>query len=373
MPLPLRCTSLLPSRCAKNLCRARQSTRFFSTTPRQDQRITRNRRQLFRWLGSQGQNFLNPLNGSTNYLGAYNAEGQLRRVVEAAAEAERKKKKEEGTANEPAKEGSSEESEEGGGFKGQIPPETTRDLTPFPLNRSFVSQPVVSNELREEIWKRVMQDGKSVREVSAELAVEMSRVGAVVRLKEIEKYWEQNGRPLAKTYHEAVMSMLPKTPYDPENNHKTKPHESINDLPVHRKTGTQIFHPTSESRHFTREDAAKIFDERLLPADLRVPHPELAEMHKDYKAGLSLEEREARQKERDEIAERKRQRATAKKAKQEAAVKKVDTGRVEFRFTEISVDDAGKDGRGFKGVGWRYGHPHMDRSRGTVKIPTTVG
>jgi len=166
--------------------------------------------------------------------------------------------------------------------------------------------------------------------------------------------------------------MLPKTPYDPTGKTRSKPHESINDLPVHRKTGTQIFHPTSESRHFTREDAAKVFDERLLPADLRVPHPELAEMHKDYKAGLLPEQIEERQKERDEVSERKRQRAEAKKAKQEAAVKKIDTGRTVFRFTEISVDDAGKDGRGFKGVGWRYGHPHMDRSRGTVKIPTSV-
>ena len=93
--------------------------------------------------------------------------------------------------------------------------------------------------------------------------------------------------------------MLPKTPWDPEGKEKNKPHESINDLPVHRVTGTQIFHPTSESRHFTREDAAKVFHEKLFPADLRVPHPELAKMHKDFKAGLSLEEREERQRERD--------------------------------------------------------------------------
>jgi hypothetical protein len=192
MPPPLRCTASFPSTCAKTLCRAGQSRRSFSTTPQQDQRITRNRRQLFRWLGSQGQNFLNPLNGSTNYLGAYNNEGQLKRVVEASAEAERKRKKDAGKGSELAKNDAPEGAEEGGGFKGKIPPETTRDLTPFPLNRSFVSQPVLSDEFREEIWKRVMQDGKSVREVSAELAVEMSRVGAVVRLKEIEKEWEQN-------------------------------------------------------------------------------------------------------------------------------------------------------------------------------------
>jgi Eukaryotic mitochondrial regulator protein len=193
MPPTLRCSPSLPSTCAKKLCRAAQSTRAFSTTPPQDQRVTRNRRRLFRWLGSQGQNFLNPLSGSTNYLGAYNASGQLKRVVEAAAEAEaERKKKEGGKARDPTKADTSEFDAEGAsGFKGEIPPETTRDLTPFPLNRNFISQPVLSDELREEIWKRVMKDGKSVREVSAELTVEMSRVGAVVRLKEIEKEWEQ--------------------------------------------------------------------------------------------------------------------------------------------------------------------------------------
>jgi hypothetical protein len=134
---------------------------------------------------------LNPLNGSTNYLGAYNAQGQLKRVVEAATEAEKKKKQEDDKAKNSAKSSAPEPEDEDKEFKGKIPPETTRDLQPFPLNRSFVSQPVLSDEIREEIWKKVMQDGKSVRQVSAELTVEMSRVGAVVRLKEIEKEWEQ--------------------------------------------------------------------------------------------------------------------------------------------------------------------------------------
>ena len=134
---------------------------------------------------------MNPLSGSTNYLGAYNAQGQLKRVVEAAAEAEKKKKLKEGKGGEAATQSEPELGNEDKEFKGEIPPETTRDLQPFPLNRSFISQPVLSDELREEIWKRVLQDGKSVREVSAELTVEMSRVGAVVRLKEIEKEWER--------------------------------------------------------------------------------------------------------------------------------------------------------------------------------------
>ena len=168
------------------------------------------------------------------------------------------------------------------------------------------------------------------------------------------------------------MSMLPKTPYE-KNTSKLKPHESINDLPIHAATGPQIFHPTSESRYFTRADAAKVFDDNLLPADDRVPHPELALMHKDFKAGMTRDEIEQRQRDRDEEAARKKVAFAAKRAAKIGAVKAVETKRWEFRFTDVNVDDAGKDGRGPWGVGWRYGVPLMDRSRAQVKIPTRVG
>lgn len=61
--------------------------------------------------------------------------------------------------------------------------------TPYPLNRSFRSQSVLSNQMREEIYSRVKTQGKSVRQVSAELAVSLERVAAVVRLKAVEKEW----------------------------------------------------------------------------------------------------------------------------------------------------------------------------------------
>jgi hypothetical protein len=180
------------------------------------------------------------------------------------------------------------------------------------------------------------------------------------------------GKPLAKPYAEAVMSMLPKTAWVSDVK-KLKTHESINDLPVHAATSPQIFYPTSESRHFTREDAAKVFDDNLLPADKRVPHPELTLQHKDFKAGMTWKEIAARQAERDEKAEKDKAKSAARLARKIAAMKKVDTPRWEFRFTEVNVDDIGKDGRGAKGVGWRYGVPLMDRSRAQVKIPTRVG
>jgi hypothetical protein len=74
------------------------------------------------------------------------------------------------------------------GKKGEkLAKETKEDLRPFPLNQHFVSESVLSEPLRQEIWKRVKVDGKSVRTVSVELGVEMRRVGAVVRLVEVER------------------------------------------------------------------------------------------------------------------------------------------------------------------------------------------
>ena len=72
-----------------------------------------------------------------------------------------------------------------------LPKENTEDLVPFPWNRQFRSQPVLSEELKDAIYEMVMVDDKSVRNVSAKLGVEMNRVGAVVRLKAVEKEWEK--------------------------------------------------------------------------------------------------------------------------------------------------------------------------------------
>ena len=69
----------------------------------------------------------------------------------------------------------------------QLPPETLDDLRPFPLNSNFVSQSILSEDLRNEIWKRVQEQGKSVRQVSIEMGVDMRRVAAVVRLVEVER------------------------------------------------------------------------------------------------------------------------------------------------------------------------------------------
>ena len=65
------------------------------------------------------------------------------------------------------------------------------------------------------------------------------------------------GKQLATPYAKAVMKMLPKTHYN--EGEENIPHEPINEIHVHNLTLQQLFTPVSESRHFTREDAAKAF------------------------------------------------------------------------------------------------------------------
>lgn len=60
---------------------------------------------------------------------------------------------------------------------------------PFPANKYFKSQPVLSEGSREIIYKDVMEKGLPIKAVSAKYNVDVRRVAAVIRLKEIEKRW----------------------------------------------------------------------------------------------------------------------------------------------------------------------------------------
>lgn len=185
---------------------------------------------------------------------------------------------------------------------------------------------------------------------------------------------EHQGKPLAKVYNDAVLSMLPQTPYKPNNPKQAIfAHESVNDLPVHPHTRQQLFYPVSESRQFTREDAAKAFSDTLLPADKRIPHPELVTLEKEHLEGLPRDQRWARQQQRDQEAREAREKAAEKKKMWEERTQRVvETRRWNFKFQDISAEKVGKDGRGKEGVGARYGMAHLDRKRGQIKIPTSV-
>ncbi|KAL9609383.1 MAG: hypothetical protein Q9167_005852 [Letrouitia subvulpina] len=319
---------------------------------------------MFRWLNGPGSVFRDPLPGSTNYINAYDRDGRLirlrKRGKDPAADSDA------GAQDPDASPNPFDVNIAGEGKP--IPREQPDDLMPFPLNKKFRSLPVLSEELKDEIFRRVMERGQSVRTVSADLGVEMRRVGAVVRLKSIERQWEVEGKRLATPYARAVMSMLPQTPYDHSPTGPRTVHESINDLPVHRATTVQLFHPVSESRVFTRTDAGQTFSSTLLPAEKRIPHPEMVELTKCAMENRGRDDivRALRDKlEKDEGDQLRRERE--EKERKERGIKKVRTERWEFRFEDVNAENAGR-----KGLGTRYGVPPQDRKKGQVKIPTRV-
>ncbi|OLN86067.1 37S ribosomal protein S35, mitochondrial [Colletotrichum chlorophyti] len=293
-----------------------QATCAFSTTQIQERR-SKSQHKFYQWLKKQGSEFRDVPEDGPKYLGAKNQ--------------------------------------------------------PFPMNPFFQSEPVLSEPMREDIFQRVKQKRQPLKQVSAELGVDVRRVAAVVRMKEIEKQWVLEGKQLAKPYAEAVMKMLPQTLLNKDEPERQVPHEPINEIHVHKLTMQQLFVPVSESRQFTREDAAKAFHRDLLSVDDRSPHKELIAMRKAAQAGLPRHE--AKQKfqaavkaEEDKLVAKEHQRLQ----KVEQDTKRVDTGRFEFRFKEMNVDDVGLDGRSRRGVGWRYGVPFYDRKKGELKIPTSV-
>lgn len=85
--------------------------------------------------------------------------------------------------------GGAELAQRGGGRRSKraYRPESMKAKRVFPLNPNFMSQSILSEALRLEVWKRVQVDKQSVRQVSADMQIDMRRVGAVVRLVEIEK------------------------------------------------------------------------------------------------------------------------------------------------------------------------------------------
>ncbi|TDZ75048.1 37S ribosomal protein S35 [Colletotrichum trifolii] len=243
---------------------------------------------------------------------------------------------------------------------------------PFPMNPLFKSQPVLSEDMREEIYKRVKHQSQSLKAVSASLGVDVRRVAAVVRMKEIEQQWVAESKPLAKPYAKAILGMLPQTPLSNRADSQNS-HEPINEIHVHKLTLQQLFVPVSESREFTREDAAHAFHRNMLSADERSPLKELVDLRKDLAEGYVHADAQrkfqaATRAEEDRLVAREHNRLQ----KDEKDTKRVDTGRFEFRFKEITAEDAGKSGRGRKAVGWRYGVPFYDRRKGEVKIPTSV-
>ena len=73
--------------------------------------------------------------------------------------------------------------------RNKLPKENAADLRPYPLNNDFRSQSVLSEEMRVEIYKKIVDEKVDLATVSALYGVDMRRVAAVVRLKTVENNW----------------------------------------------------------------------------------------------------------------------------------------------------------------------------------------
>lgn len=199
-------------------------------------------------------------------------------------------------------------------------------------------------------------------------------IKALLRVDSLTEYLQ--GKKLARPYAKAVSGMLPKWYFQPDEPKSNVPFEPVNDVHIHRHTMQQLFAPVAESRDFTRKDAAAAFYDTMLPADARSPQRGLIAMERKNLTSTKPADRRANWEAFEEAERRQEEKFAARLAEmneaEEAATTRVKTDRYEFRFREMNVDDAGADGRSTKGLGSRYGAPHMDRKRGMVKIPTSV-
>ena len=116
-----------------------QHARSLSTTPALAKSSNNDQRRMRRWMKTVGKTLKSPTAGRPNYLS---------------------------------------------GFQDQ----------PFPLNPTFRSHPVLSENSRTQIWSDIIEKGQGLKEVSAKYGVDIKRVAAVVRLKEVEKQWEAQVR-----------------------------------------------------------------------------------------------------------------------------------------------------------------------------------
>lgn len=63
---------------------------------------------------------------------------------------------------------------------------------PFPVNPLFRSLPVLADETKELIWDKITKRGETIKSVSAEMSIDVRRVAAVVRLKAVQRQWEED-------------------------------------------------------------------------------------------------------------------------------------------------------------------------------------
>lgn len=125
---------------------SQQQTASFSSTPTCDY-FSKTRRNFREWLKTDGAHFKAPPEEGPRYLSPYLS--KRRDYKEGRYEKQR----------------------------------------PFPTNPGFRIAKVLNERARQTIWTKIMQEGETIKAVSAEYGIDVRRVAAVIRLQEVEKDW----------------------------------------------------------------------------------------------------------------------------------------------------------------------------------------
>ncbi|CAG8785232.1 8780_t:CDS:2 [Cetraspora pellucida] len=123
---------------------------------------------------------------------------------------------------------------------------------PFPMNPQYKPQPPLSDFAKEEIWKRFIETGQSVRELGTFYGVSIKRVEAILRLKKLEKDMIQQGVPIQKNFSINMEKMMG------ARSHRQEPLTEM--LP---KVGKPKFHLVDEGKKFTPEPLASLQEQEL--------------------------------------------------------------------------------------------------------------
>jgi hypothetical protein len=179
------------------------------------------RDEMYQWLLGKGDKFKNPSPNGPNYLDAPfapkkgNAKGKdgdlrgktpMEEVTEAIGQLDEVPASPEVDTDSATQAGSGKMSDEeeyydtmnrlkkARGSKSSRRDDLEVNLQPFPQNPHFISEPVLSEDLKEAIYKDVKMENRTVRETSEHYKVSMERVGAVVRMKQMERDWLEQVR-----------------------------------------------------------------------------------------------------------------------------------------------------------------------------------
>ncbi|EDO17391.1 hypothetical protein Kpol_1060p47 [Vanderwaltozyma polyspora DSM 70294] len=136
-----------------------------------------------------------------------------------------------------------------------IPPK--RLLQPFPENPHCVTNYIISDELKQKIYKEITNQGSSTQQVAQKYGLKIPRIEAIVKLNEIERSWESENKinKDLRNMSTTLYNMFPL--FEPSIDAKR---ENLSEIPVPPSALKSRFLTIAESQPFGPIDAAKVLE-----------------------------------------------------------------------------------------------------------------